>query len=169
MQMRIVNIWPDSRGRRRIQREIEHGQRVIVVLDGKPPTITLPRADAHRVPEGAVRIEGLDPAVCSLSIPPLTWLRPPDRRRGEAFVIRSEMIASATTPDRQLPSLVEDSLIGTPEPLRFVYQTGSLTIDALRSTISSLYADALPDLTRPVATPWRAPRYVRQARSARAE
>ncbi len=55
------------------------------------------------------------------------------------------MIASGTSPESLPRLLVEDSLVGTAEPLRFVYQTRPLTIDVLRNVMSGLYAPAEPD------------------------
>jgi hypothetical protein len=144
----IGHIWPDNDNRRRIQRQIEHGQRVVVVFDEQPPIITLPIASVPKTPEGSVRTEDSEDGMCSLFIPPLTWLRPADRGRGEAFVGQAGMIASGTSRDALPRVLVEDSLVGTAQPLRFVYQTSPLTIDVLRTTTTWLYAPARPDRSR---------------------
>ena len=55
------------------------------------------------------------------------------------------MIVSGTSPESLPRLLVEDSLVGTAEPLRFVYQTRPLTIDVLRNAMSCLYAPARLD------------------------
>jgi hypothetical protein len=141
----IGHVWPDQDSRRRIQRQIEHGQRVVVVLDEKPPIITLPSENVPRVPAGSVLSEEPRHGVCSLLIPPLTWLRPPERGRGEAFVGQASMIASGTSRDSLPRLLVEDSLVGTAKPLRFVFQTRPLAIDVLRNTMSWLYEPARPE------------------------
>jgi hypothetical protein len=140
----IEHVWPDQDSRRRIQRQIEHGQRVVVVFDEKPPKITLASEQVPRVPAGSVLSEEPQDGVCSLFIPPLNWLRPAERGRGEAFVGQSSMIVSGTSHDSLPRLLVEDSLVGTAQPLRFVYQTRPLTIDVLRNTMSRLYTPAPP-------------------------
>lgn len=142
------HIWPDHDNRRRIQRQIEHGQRVVVVFDEQPPIVTLPSEMVPRVPEGSIKSEGSDHGLCSLFIPPLNWLRSADRGRGEAFVGQAGMIASGNSRDSLPRLLVEDSLVGTAEPLRFVYQTRTLTIDVLRNALSWLYAPERSDRSR---------------------
>jgi hypothetical protein len=135
----VGHVWPDKPTQSRIRRQIEHGQKTIVVLDDKPPTVVVPRSSLPRVPTGAVEHSGISGDMRTLSIPPLNWLIPRDRERGEAFACRAARIVDASPQDRLPSSLVEGDLIGTGEPLRFVYCTRPIAIDSLRDVITYLF------------------------------
>jgi len=133
----LSHIWPTHTVQAKIRREIGHGQKAVVVLDGQPPWIELPRAMVPRIPEGAVDVTGSDGDRASLSVQPLTWLAPKDRARGEAFASVAGDLFDETHP----PSSphVEDELIGTREPLRFVYYRRAMGIDTLRDVIARVF------------------------------
>ena len=133
----LGHIWPNRTAAATIRREIGHGQKAVVVLDGQSPVIDLPRAMVPRIPVGAVDLTGSDGDRASLCVQPLTWLAPKDRARGEAFASGAEDLFDEQHP----PSSphVEDDLIGTREPLRFVYYQRAMGIDTLRETIARVF------------------------------
>jgi hypothetical protein len=91
-----------------------------------------------RIPMGAVELTRSDADRASLCVQPLTWLTAKDRARGEAFAAGAEELFA----ESHLPAAphVEDDLIGTREPLRFVYYRRSLGIDTLREVITRVFA-----------------------------
>ncbi len=138
LESRVLgHIWPDHSVQTMIRRAIDHGQKAVVVLDGQSPIIDLPRASVPRIPTGAIDLTGSDDDRASLCIPPLTWLGPKDRARGEAFGSGAEgLFDGQNTPSAPC---VEDDLIGTREPLRFVYDRRPLGIDTLRDVIARVF------------------------------
>ncbi|HYN71182.1 MAG TPA: hypothetical protein VES60_01680 [Nakamurella sp.] len=134
----LGHIWPNRTAAAMIRREIGHGQKAVVVLDGQSPVIDLPRAVVPRIPMGAIDLTESDGARASLCVQPLTWLAPKDRARGEAFASGAEDLFDEPHP----PSSphVEDDLIGTREPLRFVYYRRALGIDTLRDVIARVFS-----------------------------
>jgi hypothetical protein len=134
----VGSIWPDKTTGARVRRQIENGQRTIVVIDGTTPIATVSREHVPTVPVGAVELDGPDEGIRTLSIPPLTWLSPADRARGEAFSASvSGITCSAFAPGS--PVLVERDLIGTRKALRFVYRAGDISFGELRDSIREMY------------------------------
>ena len=133
----LGHIWPNRTAAATIRREIGHGQKAVVVLDGQSPVIDLPRAMVPRIPMGAVDLTGSDGDRASLCVQPLTWLAPKDRARGEAFASGAEDLFDEQHP--QSSPHVEDDLIGTREPLRFVYYRRAMGIDTLRDVIARVF------------------------------
>ena len=133
----LGHIWPDRTVQTMIRREIGHGQKAVVVLDGQSPIIDLPRASVPRIPAGAVDLTGSDSERARLCVPPLAWLGPKDRARGEAFASAAADLFDEPHP----PSSphVEDDLIGTGESLRFVYYRRAMGIDTLRDVIGRVF------------------------------
>lgn len=140
----LSSIWPDKDTGARIRRQIDQHLRVVVVLEDTTPVITLARRRVPSTPSGAIELAGSDSTTCLLSIPPFTWLAERHRRRGEEFV---DNAAQHTSPSlgRAVPDLlVEDSLIGTREPVRFIFGTAPLTFGVLRAAIDRLYRSSTP-------------------------
>jgi len=82
---------------------------------------------------------GSDSTECLLAIPPFTWLADRHRRRGEAFAHHSRQLAARSCAGNLPGLLAEDKLIGTQEPVRFIYGTAPLTFGVLRAAIDRLY------------------------------
>ena len=142
---RLVDwVWPDPTTQAQIRRQIEHGRRVVVVFDDTDPVVTVPAECVPTVPSGAVAREGPDRGTVSLSIPPFTWLSPTDRARGEAFSANAQSNTGGIPHSARPPLLVEGALVGTEEPLRFVFQTRSMTIDVIRQVVRHLYSARIP-------------------------
>ena len=133
----LGHIWPDRTAAGSLRREIGHGQQAVVVLDGQSPVIDLPRTMVPRIPMGAVEVSGCNADRASLRVQPLAWLASRDRARGEAFASGVEELFDEQHP----PSSphVEDDLIGTREPLRFVYHRRAMGIDTLRDVIARVF------------------------------
>ena len=135
----LSHLWPDRETGARIRRSIDQHQRVVVVLEEKLPVITLARHRVHRIPDGAFELAGSNSTEYLLAIPPFTWLAEKHRRRGEEFTANSKQFGTPS-PGGALPDLlVEDSLIGTHEPVRFIYALAPLSFGVLRAAIDRLY------------------------------
>lgn len=134
----LGHIWPDRTAAATLRREIGHGQKTVVILDGQSPVIDLPRSMVPRIPVGAIDVSAGGGDRASLCVQPLTWLAPRDRARGESFAAGAEELFAEQHP----PSSphVEDDLIGTREPLRFVYYRRAMGIDTLRDVIARVFA-----------------------------
>ena len=133
----LGHIWPNRAVQTMIRREIGHGQKTVVVLDGQSPIIDLPRAMVPRIPTGAIELTGSNDDRASLCVQPLIWLAPKDRARGEAFATGAEDLFDEPHPPSS--PQVEDDLIGTSEPLRFVYYRRPMGIDTLRDVIARVF------------------------------
>ena len=133
----LGHIWPNRTAAATLRREIGHGQKAVVILDGQSPVIDLPRTMVPRIPVGAVDVSGRTADRASLRVQPLSWLAPKDRARGEAFASGADELFD----DQHPPSSphVENHLIGTREPLRFVYYRRAMGIDTLRDVIARLF------------------------------
>ena len=162
----LGHIWPDRTAATTLRREIGHGQRAVVVLDGQSPVIDLPRSMVPRIPVGAIEVSGCNGDRASLHVQPLTWLPSRDRARGESFAAGAEELFD----DQHPPTSphVEEDLIGTREPLRFVYYRRAMGLDTLRDVIARVFAQhsahVLPighsDGGRPLTVPASAARKV---------
>jgi len=136
----VGHVWPEQNLQPRLRREIEHGQRTLVVLDGCDPVITLPRSKMPNVPTGAKVLSVCDEGIQTVLIPPFTWLGPADRARGETFLSRAnEIVGNVLQQSLRPHHLLEEDLLGTAVPLRFVYREQAFTISELRSLIRRLY------------------------------
>jgi hypothetical protein len=133
----IGHVWPDRHRQPWMRRQIEHGRRTIIVLDGTAPLLSLPRGSVPAAPVGA-EILSEDDEYRSMTIALLNWLGVHHRTRGFAFLADAMEKAKGTS----LP-LIEDDLVGTLEPLRFVF-AGVLALGELRDLISRLYLSAAP-------------------------
>ena len=133
----LGHIWPSRAIQATIRREIGHGQKAVVVLDGQSPVIDLPRAMVPRIPVGATEVTGCDGERATLCVQPLSWLAPKDRARGVAFASGAANLLNEPQP----PSSphVEDDLIGSREPLRFVFYPRPMGIDTLRDVIARVF------------------------------
>ena len=133
----LGHIWPDRTAAATLRREIGHGQKAVVVLDGQSPVIDLPRTMVPRIPMGATDVSRCNGDRASLHVQPLSWLASRDRARGEAFACGAEELFDERDP---FPSpQVEDDLIGTRESLRFVYHRRAMGIDTLRDVIARVF------------------------------
>jgi hypothetical protein len=142
---RIVDqVWPDRSTQTHIRRQIEHGQKVVVIIDRSDPIVVVPADCLPRVPFGSTVAEGPDNASVALSIPPFTWLSAADRARGEVFSAHAQSTTARLAGPAQPQLLVEGALVGTREPLRFVFESRSMTIDILRQVIHHLYTARNP-------------------------
>jgi len=129
-------------------RRIEHGQRTIVILDGKNPKITLPKTSVPTVPRGTVEIGDHDTGTCTLLVPPLAWLSGSDRIRGEVFLSGAPDISDKSSRSGMSQVLVEADLIGTRMPLRFVYSTTPMTFSGLCELIHRLFGPGYRSIDR---------------------
>ena len=141
----IRDLWPDKSTRARLRRQIEHGQPTLVLLDREAPVVVIPRENLPTVPIGAI-VTDQDDELVTLTVPLLNWLSPTGRDRGLAFATHARRIVAATARPLLPPLLVEDDLIGTNEPLRFAYRTGSIPIvnHLLFDAIDVLYGTKAP-------------------------
>ena len=140
----LSHIWPDRETGARIRRSIDQHQRVVVVLEERLPIITLARHRVRRIPDGAIELAGSDSTEYHLAIPPFTWLTEKHRRRGEEFTTNSGHIGTPPTGGALPDLLVEDSLIGTHEPVRFIHALAPLSFGVLRAAIDRLYRIDVP-------------------------
>lgn len=140
----LDHVWPRRDEIARLRRQIEQGQRTVVVVDGREPVVTLPAQRAPHIPFGAVDLGGAGPAARRLSIPRFSWLRERDRRRGQDFLARIT--------DQRLPTgrhgegaiVIERGLLGTPEPLRFLFAGREPSLGQLQLTIEHLFRPRPP-------------------------
>jgi hypothetical protein len=150
---RIVDqVWPDPTTQGHIRRQIEHGQKVVVIFDAADPVVTIPAECLPTVPAGAVVRSKSDCGTVDLAVPLFTWLSPADRARGEAFAVHVRSMARRLPVTARPPLLVEGSLVGTGIPLRFVFESRAMTIDLIRQVIAHLYTTRNPTTMHPWGT-----------------
>lgn len=149
----LDHVWPRRHEIAYHRREIDHGQRTVVVVDDREPVVTLPLDRAPSIPFGAVDLGGAGAGARRLSVPRFTWLRERERARGESFL--AGVLAGPRVADRpgDCPVVVEGPLVGTPEPLRFVFAAGALSLARLSLTIEQLFRPRPPLSARPAAGP----------------
>jgi len=140
----VGSVWPTKNTQALVRRQIDHGQRTVVVFDGTIPIATVSRERAPKVPVGAVELDSLDEEKRTLFIPPLIWLSAADRARGEAFSVRAQQFADEKLAHVSSPLFIEQDLIGTREPLRFVYRAGAISIGELSDVINQMYRSESP-------------------------
>ncbi|MET0965684.1 MAG: hypothetical protein ABWZ02_04770 [Nakamurella sp.] len=142
---RIVDrVWPDRTTQAHLRRQIEHGQKVVVILDASDPVVSIRQECLPTVPVGAVVRGKSACGTVELAVPHFTWLSPADRARGEAFSAFAQTMARRFSAGVRPPLLVEGSLVGTGEPLRFVFESRAMTIDVIRQVITHLYTSRNP-------------------------
>jgi hypothetical protein len=139
----IGSLWPDKGAQRHICRQIDQGRRTVVIFDGRPPIARISRKGLRHVPAGAVEIDGVDQDVSTLFIPPLNWLSAEHSARGAAFSARVRQVIDRSPRAASSSAIVEDHLIGTQEPLRFIFRQGATTISELRAIFDRLYKPEL--------------------------
>jgi hypothetical protein len=115
----------------------------LVVLDGSAGQLVLEKARVPKVPIGVLDNGLVGPDLRSISVPAFNWLRSAERARGEAFQVRAQMKIQ-TGPDQQRQVIVlEEPLLGSQEPVRFLYSRKPLEVDLLRGVIARLQAPTL--------------------------
>ncbi len=145
----LDHVWPRRDELVHVRRQIDHGQRTVVVVDDRVSVVTLPLGRAPFVPFGALDVGGAGAGERRLSIPRFGWLRDRERTRGENFLAR---IA-----DQQLPTgrygegaiVIERGLLGTGEPLRFVFAGYEMSLGQLQLTIEHMFRPQPPVGARP--------------------
>jgi hypothetical protein len=153
----LDHVWPRRGEQAHLRRQIDHGQRTVVVIDDGEPVVTLPLPRAPHIPFGAVDVGGAGVDARRLSIPRFSWLRDRDRTRGEGFLSR--------VADQQLPTgrhgegaiVIERSLLGTAEPLRFVFAEREMSLGQLQLTIEHMFRPQPPLAARPAVGARRLP------------
>ncbi|WP_420121913.1 hypothetical protein [Nakamurella sp.] len=149
----LDHVWPRRDEIAHHRRRIDHGHRTVVVVDDREPVVTLPLERVPWLPFGAVELDGAGAGVRRLAVPRFSWLRERERTRGEAFL--AGVVAGPRSADRAADGavVVEAALLGTPEPLRFVFTTGELSLARLRLTIEQLFRPQPPVAARPPVAP----------------
>lgn len=149
----LDHVWPRRDEIAHHRRRIDHGHRTVVVVDDREPVITLPLDRVPWLPFGAIELGGAGTGVRRLAVPRFSWLRERERRRGEDFLAGAA--AGPRSVDRAVDCavIIEAALVGTPEPLRFVFAAGELSLGRLRLTIEQLFRPRPPVAARPVAGP----------------
>jgi hypothetical protein len=137
-------VWPRRHEQAYICRQIEHGQKTVVVVDGRRPVVTLPSPRAPHIPFGAVDVGGARTGERRLLIPRFTWLRDRDRSRGDAFLDRITARRLSTSRCGECAVVIERALVGSREPLRFVYCDGDMSLGRLQLTIDHMFRSDLP-------------------------
>ena len=89
----LESVWPGRDLQVYLRRQIEHGQKTLVIVDDREPILRLPLQRAPRVPFGVVDVGGDCRGERCLLIPPFNWLRDRDRFGGNPFSITSGAIA----------------------------------------------------------------------------
>lgn len=140
----VGHVWPEMAIQATLRRQIEHGQRTVVVVDGRAPIVELHGDRLPSIPVGAELVEAVKEGHKAIFIPPFTWLSPGSRRRGEAFVSRVSTVEGRPAGQLRTHQFVEEELIGTGEPLRFVYSERALYVSELRQLIRKLYDQPVP-------------------------
>lgn len=150
----LDHVWPRRDEIAHHRRRIDHGHRTVVVVDDREPVVTLPLERVPWLPFGAVDLGGAGAGARRLAVPRFSWLRERERARGERFltgVATGPRVADRTG---DCPVVIEGSLVGTPEPLRFVFATGELSLARLRLTIEQLFRPEPPVVAaRPAVAP----------------
>lgn len=149
----LDHVWPRRAEIAHQRRRIDHGHRTVVVVDEREPVVTLPVDRVPRLPFGAVDLGGGGAGARRLAVPRFTWLRERERARGETFL--AGVLAGPRIADRTgaCPVVIEGSLVGTPEPLRFVFTAGELSLARLRVTLEQLFRPQPPVAARPPVGP----------------
>lgn len=149
----LDHVWPRRDEIAHHRRRIDHGHRTVVVVDDRDPVVTLPLEQVPWLPFGAVDLGGAGAGARRVAVPRFTWLRDRDRARGETFL--AGVLAGPRVTDRtgSGPVVIEGSLVGTPEPLRFVFTAGELSLARLRLTIEQLFRPQPPVAVRPAVGP----------------
>jgi hypothetical protein len=107
----------------------------------------------------------MDAETVVLQIPPLTWLGLTQQARGLAFAGTAGKIAASTPQEIRPPILVEEHLIGSSVPLRFVYQQAPIAIDELREVIAHLFKPGTPAASQDLSPVVTAPQYADRDRT----
>ena len=136
----LDHVWPRREILAHVRRQIDHGRRTLVVVDGREPIVTLPRRRVPQVPFGAVDMGETVHGERRLLIPRFNWLRDRERMRGEAFLERSTHHRTGLRAD----VVIERDLVGTREPLRFMFWAEELSLERLQRTIYHVFRPDLP-------------------------
>lgn len=140
----IGDLWPSRATRAYIRRQLDLGQRALIILQQEEFSVVLPREHVPSVPIG-VTVTDDDPEgdLLTMTVPALNWLTHSLRARGLTFIRQARQIAEGTPSAFLPPLLIENELIGSKESVRFAYQTGSthsLRLPFVMDTISAIFA-----------------------------
>lgn len=137
------HLWPSPSTGTYLRRQIAHGQKVVVVVEADDVAV-MPTGESSllRSPAAAVSSRRHQERGPALTVPLFDWLSPGDRARGISFVAGTRHAPAPRSAGSRC--LIEESLIGTGEPLRFLVQFSALGFGSLQSVIRQLYQAPLP-------------------------
>lgn len=135
------HLWPSASTGTYLRRQIAHGQRVVVAVDAQDAAF---------------------PPTCP-PVPLFDWLRPADQARGFDFL--AGLRGSFARPENSA-FRVEESLVGSGEPLRFLVQFCPLGFTVLQGLVRQLYQSARPQPQQAVTREFRRPAKRRDIRAA---
>lgn len=140
----VGSLWPDNTTRTMLRRRLQQLGPTLVVFDIDAADVVLPAIRVPSIPDGAttrVRSDGQ----LTMIVQPLNWLDPITRDRGLAFLEDVRTTAPSITGADD--PFVEDDLVGSQEPLRFVGHRGPLGLDQLRRTMDHLFRSGRAQIT----------------------
>jgi len=136
----LGGVWPDNRDLVTIRRLALTRGRLVIVLDGSRESISVHRHRVPRVPDEVRVTENPDTGRLLLEVHHLSWLPvATDRVRGMAFRAEAMRATEQYSGSGSPPIMLEDDLLKSTEPLRFLYRRGNINITDLRTNISCLY------------------------------
>jgi hypothetical protein len=143
----LESVWPGRDLQVYLRRQIEHGQKTLVIVDDREPILRLPLQRAPRVPFGVVDLGGDRWGERCLLIPRFNWLSDRDRLRGESFLdhFKSHRLRSGRRAECDVG--IERGLVGTREPVRFVFVEQEMSLRQIQRTIENIFRSDPPVVT----------------------
>ncbi|MCU1612682.1 MAG: hypothetical protein JWO98_222 [Frankiales bacterium] len=136
---RLTGLWPTAPDRLLVDRYVDAGRPILVVLDREPSVVIAFVEEVPEVPDGII-VRGCDNGLIDLEVPMLDWLPGPLRSRGAALA-RQAALAERATPLYALPPLLVD-MAPPGSPVRFAVRTGTCAVSTdrlLHSVVRDLF------------------------------
>jgi hypothetical protein len=138
----LDHLWPSRPTGAHVRQQVAHGQKAVVIVDADDDgSVSIPSSQRDRLPKDAFLPNSSVDGFQTFSIPFFDWLRPADRARGLAFLAEQRKPGPRATTEAPTYK-VEESLIGSPETLRFMVQFRPMGISALQTALRHLYESA---------------------------
>ncbi|WP_395728637.1 hypothetical protein [Nakamurella sp.] len=153
----VLRLWPDVGAGSELRLWVRSCGRTLVVFEGFDRPVAVPGHRRLVLPAGVVEHTDRTPEVGRvhdrlLSVRPFTWLPAEHRSRGSDFLAQAGAIDSGVHPGLPGPVVVvEEDLIGTSCPVRFLFSRRPLGLGEFREVIARLYRPKEVGRERPAA------------------
>ncbi len=136
----VDHVWPTNETRTYVRRQIAHGQKLLVIVDAADAgAVVTSCAQPPKIPPAAVELSSRRDTKRSSRIELFDWLSAADRERGLAFVSHVSMTGARSRLGAASPFYFEEALVGSDHSLRFLVQSRSLELSAVRALIGHLW------------------------------